>query len=374
MEERWELVREWRAGVFSMSEVCAHFGVSRKTGYKWAERYEQEGVVGLSDRCRAPHSCPHRTSDEVAEAIIGVRRRHPRWGPKKILDVLARSGAELPLPAVSTAGAVLQRAGLVQGRRRRSRWAHPGRPAVTATRPNQVWTMDFKGQFRLGDRSLCYPLTVQDQYSRYLVACRGLSSTCTSGVRSTLRRVFAECGMPEAIRTDNGSPFASAGLCGLTRLNVWWLRLGIRHERIQMGHPEQNGAHERMHRDLKAETTRPPSPRLSAQQRRFDRFGQEYNTERPHEALGQRRPAELWTPATRCYPSRLCAPEYPGHLEVRRVRTHGEIKFHGQRVFLSESLAGETVGLEPVDDGLWSVIFNTTLLARYDERSRTIHG
>jgi transposase InsO family protein len=374
MEERWELVCAWRARVFSMSELCAHFGVSRKTGYKWVERYEEGGVAGLSDRCRAPYSCPHRTSDEVAEAIVGVRRQHPRWGPKKILDVLARSRGELQLPAVSTAGAVLQRAGLVQGRRRRSRWAHPGRSAVTATRPNEVWTVDFKGQFRLGDRSMCYPLTVQDQFSRYLVACRGLSSTHTSGVRSTLRRVFRECGMPEAIRTDNGSPFASPGLYGLTRLNVWWLRLGIRHDRIQKGHPEQNGSHERMHRDLKAEATRPPSSCLSSQQRRFDRFGREYNAERPHEGIGQRRPAELWTPPTRCYPSSLREPEYPGHLEVRRVRTHGEIKFHGRRVFLSESLAGELVGLEPVDEGLWSVIFNTTLLARYNERNHRIYG
>ena len=368
------LVRAWRAGVFSMSELCAHFGVSRKTGYKWVGRYLEDGVEGLRDQSRAPQRCPHRTREEVAEAIVAVRRAHPRWGPKKIVEVLARVQPELARPAVSTAGAILQRAGLVRGRRRRSRWAHPGRPAVRASRPNEVWTVDFKGQFRLRDASLCYPLTVQDQWSRYVLACRGMASPQLCEVRAAMERLFRTVGLPEAIRTDNGEPFASRGLRGLTRLNVWWMRLGIRHERIQRGHPEQNGAHERMHRDLKAETTRPPGASLACQQRRFERFRASYNRERPHEGIGQRLPASLWTPAPRPYPRWLSDPDYPGHLEVRRVRTSGEIKFQGRLLFLSEPLVGELVGLEPIDDGIWSIVFTTTLLARFDERTRRIVG
>jgi putative transposase len=368
------LVRAWREGVFGMGELCAHFGVSRKTGYKWLGRYLEGGVEGLRDQSRAPHRCPHRTPDGVAEAIVAMRRVHPRWGPKKIVEVLVRRQPELAVPAVSTAGAILQRAGLVSGRRRRTRWAHPRRAAVRASRPNEVWTVDFKGQFRLGDASLCYPLTVQDQWSRYVLACRGMVSPQLWGVRAAMERLFREVGLPEAIQTDNGQPFASPGLCGLTRLNVWWMRLGIRHQRIQRGHPEQNGAHERMHRELKAETTRPPGGSLACQQRRFDRFRASYNRERPHEGIGQQLPASLWTTPPRHYPRRLTNPDYPGHFEVRRVRTSGEIKFHGRLLFLSEPLVGELVGLEPIDDGVWSVVFYTTLLARFDERTWRIIG
>lgn len=368
------LVRAWDGGVYGMSELCAHFGVSRKTGYKWVSRYLEGGVEGLRDRSRAPHQCPHRTPEEVAAAIVAMRRAHPRWGPKKIVEVLSCRQPGLESPAVSTAGAILQRAGLVYGRRRRRRYGHPWRAVVRSSRANEVWTVDFKGQFRLGDASLCYPLTVQDQWSRYVLACRGMVSPRLQEVRAAMERLFRDVGLPEAIQTDNGEPFASAGLSGLTRLNVWWMRLGIRHQRIRRGHPGQNGAHERMHRELKAETTRPPSASLASQQRRFDGFLGSYNQERPHEGIGQRVPASLWAASPRRYPRRLPHPDYPGHFEVRRVRTSGEIKFHGRRLFLSEPLIGEFVGLEPIDDGLWSIVFCTTLLARFAERTWRIFG
>ncbi len=374
MVERFDLVRAWEAKVFSMEELCAAFGVSRKTAYKWISRYRGEGVEGLGDRSRAPHSCPHQTPEEVAEMIVEIRRAHSRWGPKKILEILGHLQPEIVLPAVSTAGEVLKRAGLVTRRRRRRRWPHPGRPLRTGQNPNDVWTLDFKGQFRLGDRSLCYPLTTQDRCSRFLIGCQALPSPTTQGVRESMERLFRECGLPEVIRTDNGEPFASHGLRGLTRLNVWWMRLGITHERIEKAHPEQNGAHERMHRELKAETARPPAYRLTSQQELFDRFRHEYNTERPHEGIGQRRPAEVWRRSTRAYPQVLKEPDYPGYFEVRRVRHTGEIKFRRHYPYLSESLAGQLVGLEAVDDGLWSIVFISTPIARLDERNGRVYG
>lgn len=374
MVERFRLVQAWEADVFSMTELSACFGVSRKTAYKWVSRYRERGLEGLVDQSRAPQRCPHRTPEGVVEMIVKMRRAHPNWGPKKILDHLSRAHPEVELPAVSTAGGVLKRAGLVAPRRRRRVAPQGIRPLSEANEANQVWTMDFKGEFRLGNRRLCFPLTIQDRFSRYVLTCHGLPSVAGSGVRAALERLFATHGLPAVIRTDNGVPFAGRGLHGVSRLNVWWLRLGIVHERIEKGHPEQNGAHERMHRDLKAETTRPPAYSLSRQQRLFDRFQHEYNTERPHEGIGQQRPAELWTPSTRSYPRRLSDPEYAGHCEVRRVHHGGQIKFHGRWVFLSEALVGELVALEPVDDGVWSILFNTTTLGRFDERTKKVYG
>lgn len=372
MEERIELMELWETGLYSMTELSERYGVSRKTVYKWVGRYEGEGREGLEDRSRAPRHCPHRTPEGIAELIVGMRVRHRRWGPKKIVRELARLEPGLRMPAVSTAGAMLKRAGLVVERVRRRRWPGPERPVRRASEANELWTVDFKGQFRLGDGSLCYPLTIQDAFSRYVVACRGLESVASCGVRASMERVFRECGLPVAIRTDNGGPFASRGIRGLTRLNVWWIHLGIAPERIQKGHPEQNGAHERMHRELKAATARPPAPSPRAQQRRFDRFSQEYNVERPHEGIGQRRPAELWQPSRRPYPQVLRDPDYSSHVEVRRVHHAGEITFNNRRIFLSKALAGHLVGLEPVDDGVWSILFNTVLIGRLSERDLVV--
>ena len=374
MKERAVFVRAWEVRVFTMKELCEHFGVSRKTGYKWVHRYREDDPESLADRSTAPLSCPHKTSPEVEAVIIRMRRKHKRWGPKKIIDELEKRHPGRKWPAVSTAGAILDRAGLVKKRTRRRRWRHPGHPPLKADRPNELMTVDFKGEFRLGDKSVCYPLTIQDRFSRYVLACKGLSSPRLDDVRITMESLFREVGLPERIRTDNGEPFASHGISGLTRLNVWWMRLGIRHERIDKACPYQNGAHERMHQELKAETTRPPAYSLGGQQILFDDFVREYNEIRPHEGIGQHRPSELWVPSPRSYPERLNDPEYPGYFEVRRVRSGGEMKFKSRMQFVSQALAGQLIGLEPIEDGVWSIIFCETLLGRLDERTRRIYG
>jgi len=370
MEQRMMMIEAWESGVYRDVELFDHFGVSSKTGYKWIDRYKREGVEGLRDRSRAPHGCPHRTPDEVVEQIIEVRRRHPRWGPKKIISVLNRRRPEVRWPAASTAGDVLSRAGLVKPVRKRRRLSRGTSELTEGGHPNHVWPMDFKGQFRLGNGALCYPLTVTDMYSRYLVCCDGKESTSIAGARKSLEVVFRDHGLPEVIRTDNGEPFASNGLSGLTRLNVWWMQLGIRHERIERGHPEQNGQHERMHRDLKAETARPPAANERRQQGCFDTFRAVWNFERPHEGIGQRPPALLWEPSPREYPEVIPVPEYPGHFEVRRVRSRGEMKFKGRMQFVSQSLAGQLIGLEEVDDGIWSINFAAFEIGRLENRTR----
>jgi transposase InsO family protein len=251
---------------------------------------------------------------------------------------------------------------------------HPPSPLLTQpVEPNDVWTADFKGQFRTRDRVYCYPLTVCDGASRYLLDVRALCSTDTLPARESFERLFREYGLPRVLRTDNGVPFASTGLCRLSRLSVWWIRLGIRPERIAPAHPEQNGSHERMHKTLKAATTRPPERDRSAQQRRFDRFRCEFNHERPHESLGQKTPASLYRPSAHRYPTRLPRPEYPGHDEIRRVGSNGCILWKGRPLSLSHCLCGEDVGLEEVDDGIWSLFFGPLLLARLDQRTRQLH-
>ncbi len=375
MKERVCFIDDLESCLYTMTELCEDYGISRKTGYKWAARYAAEGVDGLRDRSRAPKHCPHRSEERVVEALLKARRKHPRWGPRKLLKVLRKQRPEWPWPAASTAGDIFKRHGLVKTRRRRRRPQHPGRPKFEARAPNDLWTGDFKGEFLTGDHRYCYPLTVADRYSRFLLGCEGQLSTAGVGVRPVFEDLFRERGLPGAILTDNGSPFScSSALCGLSRLSVWWLKLGIQVLRIEPGHPEQNGAHERMHRTLKAETTRPPGANLAAQQRRFDAFRDEFNDERPHEALEMQTPAEVYQPSPRPYPDRVPDVEYPGHYEVRRVRTDGRIKWQGEFLFLSEVLVGESVGLEEVDDGIWSLHFGPRRLARFDERDRRLHG
>lgn len=372
MTERMRFIVDLEDGLWTMTELCERYSVSRKTGYKWAERYMKEGVDGLKERSRAPKSCPHRTEDYVVEALLATRRQHPTWGPRKLLAYLRRGHPAWPLPAASTAGDFLKRAGLVAARRRRRRREHPGRPKFVVQAPNDLWSIDFKGEFRTSDRCYCYPLTVADRCSRFLLGCQGLLSTSYAGTRETLERLFREYGLPCAILSDNGTPFSSQALGRLSRLSVWWIRLGIEPLLIMPGRPDQNGRHERMHRTLKEETTRPPAADLAAQQERFEVFREYFNEQRPHEALGQRPPVEVYYPAPRSYPERLPEIEYPGHYEVRRVRSSGEIKWQGRRQFVSEVLVGEPVGLEETDDGIWSLYFGSRLLARFDKRERRL--
>jgi transposase len=374
MEKRMLMIEARKAGVYKDVELFERYGISSKTGYKWIRRYEEEGVDGLRDRSRAPMTCPHRTSEEIVERLIEMRVKHPRWGPKKIVGILELREPEVWWPAPSTVGEILRRAGLTRVGKRRKRRRQPVTATLTEARyPNHVWPMDFKGQFRLGSGALCYPLTVSDLLSRYVLCCDGKRSTAMIPVRESLVHVFRENGLPEVIRTDNGEPFASHGLCGLNRLNVWWRRLGIRHERIDPGHPEQNPEHERMHRELKADTARPPASTERRQQQRFDAFRAEWNVERPHEALGQRPPAMVWEPSPREYPEVLPKAEYPSHFEVRRITGNGRMKFKGRVPFVSESLAGQSVGLVEVDDGVWSITFVGFEVGRLDQRTWTIY-
>lgn len=372
MEERARFVVECQSGLYSTTELCERFGISRKTGYKWMHRYQAQGFEGLRDRSRAPRHCPHRMPEPVAAAIVEARRRHPYWGPKKLVAWLGRQRPEWSWPAPSSAGALLARHGLVKPRKRRRRAPHPGRPCVQAQQPNDLWTADFKGEFRTGDHCYCFPLTIADHCSRYLLEVRGLDSTAAAGSRVVFERTFREVGLPRVIQTDNGSPFVSQGIHGLTRLSVWWIRLGITPVRIEVSSPHQNGAHERMHRTLKEETARPPAAHRRAQQQRFDRFRQRYNEERPHESLGQRPPATVWQPSPRTFPTELPELEYPGHFETRLVSQVGQFSFRSRAVFLGSALFDQRVGLEEVDDGIWSVYLGPVLLGRLDERIMVI--
>ena len=375
MKERHQFIAQYDSGLYSLSELAARFGISRKTAYKWLARYHKQGLEGLLDHSRAPLSCPHRTPENVVDAIRAAREQHPSWGPRKLRPWLERHYPDLAslLPAPSTIGDILQREGLLLSKPRRRRWPHPNPACPAPLAPNQVWSADFKGDFCTLDGQVCYPLTIEDGYSRFLFACQVLPSVARVGVQPIFERVFEHYGLPEAIRTDNGPPFASTAICGLTRLNVWWLKLGIRHQRIEPGHPQQNGRHERMHRTLKAETLRPPAANPEGQQGCFDTFLLEYNTERPHEALGNRTPASVYCPSVRPYPAQLPEPSYSGHLQVRQVSNAGCFRFHTRQVFISDALIKEYIGLEETDDGIWSIWFYDVLLARLDERDYKLY-
>jgi putative transposase len=375
MNERLQLVREYESGLYTMTELAEQYGISRKTGYKWLGRSvaADGGVLAFANRSRRPQVSPRATDPGVVAALVALRRRHPRWGARKLIALGLKQHPALVWPSRSTVCDLLTRAGLVKARPRRTRAVGHGlSPLVRIEAANQTWTTDFKGEFRTGDRRYCYPLTLRDGFSRFVLRCDGLLARTFDDTQRRFQRAFSEYGLPERIRSDNGSPFAGTGLGRLSRLAVWWMRLGIVPERIAPGHPEQNGSHEQFHSVLKAETARPPAPTLRAQQRRFDRFCVEYNHERPHESLADRPPATQYTASTRLLPPRLPVLEYAGHFEIRRVAADGCISWR-QPVFLTETLAGQLVGFEEVDDGLWTLYFGDIPLARFDERRRELH-
>jgi len=372
MDQRVQFIADYQRAVFDITALARRYGISRKTAYKWIDRYETGGPAGLVDRSRRPAHSPQATPEHVVSALLEVRRRHPSWGAKKLLKVVSTRQPTWTLPARSTVCDLLDRAGLITTRRRTPVPAHPGRSLIPMTSPNGTWTADFKGQFKTRNGVYCYPLTVVDGYSRYLLACHGLLSTAIAGARPVFLRLFQEYGLPGIIRTDNGVPFATTALGRLSTLSVWWIRLGILPELIAPASPQQNGRHERMHRTLKAEATRPPSGTLRAQQVRFNRFRQEYNHERPHEALDQETPATHYLPSPRQLPRRLPPLEYPGHFEVRLVSRNSGIRWKTRWVCVTHTLAGEYVGLEEVDDGLWDVYFGPLKLGRMDERRQQI--
>lgn len=374
VEQRTAFIADLRQGLYPMTELCTRYGISRKTGYKWLERFEAQGRQGLADRSRAPHHCPHRIPSATAELLCTARRRHPDWGAGKLLAYLGPRHPGIDWPAVSTVSDLLDRRGLVSKRRRRRPHQHPGVVPPTTTAPNDLWTADFKGHFTTQDGIYCYPLTIADQHTRYLLTCDGLPSTHGAGARTGFERAFRTYGLPRAIRTDNGVPFATSGIHGLSQLNVWWMRLGIQHQRIHPGRPQENGAHERMHRTLKRGAIRPPRANAAAQQRAFNRFRAEFNEERPHDALGGRTPASLYRPAPRPYPRVLPPQEYPGHFLVKKITTGGTFRFQHRLLFIANSLTHHHIGLEETDDGIWSIYFNAVLLAKLDERDYVIRG
>ena len=375
MDERLQFVRNALSGRFTMSELCVRYSVSRRIGYKWLKRYDAEGRRGLVDRSRAPHHCPHAISGGIAELLVKEREAHPYWGARKLLKVLSGHHSHIrDWPAASTVADLLARRGLVPRRRRRRRPVHPGTVPPTTAAPNDLWTADFKGHFRTGNGRYCYPLTIADQHTRFLLSCRGLLSTQTISARPVFERAFREYGLPRAIRTDNGVPFVTQAIHGLSLLNVWWMRLGILHQRIRPGCPQENGAHERMHRTLKRQAIKPVRATCAAQQRNFNAFQLEYNTERPHEHLRQETPASQYSISPRRYPERLPPLEYPTHFLVKKITTAGTFWFGGRLLYITTALVDQHIGLEETDDGIWAIYFNTILLATFDERDYIITG
>ena len=342
----------------SFSDLCACYGISRPTGYKWRDRFMEGGMSNLIDRSRTPLHSTNKTPEAICQLIINKKLTHPHWGPKKLLDNLKKHNPSLALPADSTAGEILKRAGLVK--KRRKRWRVPANEhALPESKTNnQVWGVDYKGQFKLGNSTMCYPLTITDNHSRYLLRCQALQSTNHDDAKQWMEQTFREYGLPEAIRSDNGIPFASIAAGGISRLSMWWVQLGIRPERIRPGHPQQNGRHERMHKTLKAETTKPASYNQYSQQKSFDDFLHEYNCERSHEALDRMCPCEVYESSTRSYPEKIKPIYYDEGLQVRAVKRGGEIKWRNTHIYISQVLSHEKISLEEIDSNVGEVRYS----------------
>ncbi len=373
MDERMRFVVAAIEDDCVMAELCERFGISRTTGYKWVERYRAAGPDGLKDRSRAPLQHGLARPPELVALVLGLRERYPHWGPKKLRVKLAQLNPAQALPAVSTIGEWLRQEGLTQLRRRRRRTPPYGQPFAAVTAANDVWCVDFKGWFRTADGQRCDPLTISDAFSRYLLCCQAVARPDYAHVRQAFETTFRAFGLPGAIRSDNGPPFASSAAGGLSALALWWIKLGIACERIAPGKPQQNGRHERMHRTLADATVRPPAATLCAQQRAFDRFRQEFNSERPHEALGLKTPATLYRRSPQPYPCVLREPVYGDHMAVRRVRSNGEIKWGGELIFISETLVGEPVGIAETASGEWLVYFANVELGCIDRNRQRLN-
>ena len=368
MEEKLRFVCEYDLREQTMSELCHKYGIARETGYVWLRRYRAYGVAGLVEHGRAAHRHGNQTPEEMERMVLELRQAHMRWGPRKLKRILQRDEPGRTWPAASTIGALLKREGLVVARKKRWRTAPYTEPLAHAEEANRVWCADFKGYFRTGDGARIDPLTISDAHSRYLLRCQAVEKTNTTRVQAIFEAAFREYGMPQAIRTDNGAPFASRALAGLSRLAVWWIKLGIVPERIEAGHPEQNGRHERMHRTLKQEAVQPPAANRRQQQQEFDRFRQEYNEVRPHEALEMHTPAAVYQPSPRKFPARVPEPEYRQDMLVRSVGHHGHFRWKEQQVFLSEVFWGERIGLLPEDQRWFTIYFAHLALARFDSQ------
>jgi transposase InsO family protein len=369
MDQRVAFIADWLRDEWTMTELAERYHISRKTAYKWVDRYGADPERGLLERSRAPKVHGRAMAETIRQAVVALRRAHPRWGPKKLRALLMERQPTRDWPAASSIGDLLRREGLSEPRRRTRRVMPLTQPLAEAQAPNDVWTADFKGWFRTADGTRCDPLTVIDACSRFVLCCRIVAPTAL-GVRPWFERTFREYGLPQAIRTDNGPPFATTAAAGLSPLAVWWLKLGIQLDRIDAGHPEQNGRHERFHLTLQEETTTPPATSPREQQRRFDRMRHEFNTMRPHEALRQQPPARLYVASPTPYPARLPDPEYDATHQVRRIRRNGRIKWRGDLVFISTALRGEVIGLAETDGGDWTVRFMHVELGYIDRVTR----
>ena len=367
MDEKVRFVVEYERDEQTMTDLCSTFGISRECGYTWRRRYRQNGLAGLAEIDRVAHCHPNQTVAEIEAAVLRLRQAHMTWGPRKLKRILERDQPGRSWPATSTMGEIVKCAGLVIPRKKRRKTEPYTAPLAHAVESNRVWCADFKGWFRSGDGTRVDPLTITDACSRYLLRCQAVEKTDTERVRAIFEAAFREFGLPWWIRTDNGAPFASSAVGGLSRLAVWWIKLGIVPERIEAGHPEQNGRHERMHRTLKLDLRLADDWR--GQQRELDRFRHEYNQVRPHEALRMQTPAAVYETSPRAYPERLPEVEYPDTMLVRTIKSHGHFRWKKHDVFLSETLWGERVGLLPFDDGCYTVYFAHMPLALFDTRS-----
>lgn len=371
VDERLRFVARLLEGE-KMAELCREFDISRKTGYKIFHRFKDCGLEGLTDRSRRPYRQANRLPFQLEALIVQFKREHPSWGAPKIREKLRRRCSDILLPAISTVHAVLDRHGLVTRGRRRTSYKAEGTRLSQPTRPNELWYVDYKGEFMLADRRYCYPLTISDFASRYLLGCDALEGTREIYAFSVFERTFMDYGLPNAIRTDNGVPFASrTAFFGLSKLSVWWLRLGITLERIQPGQPQQNGRHERMHLTLKKEATKPPGKNFLQQQAKFDRFMHEYNQERPHQALGMRYPAELYSTSPRRYQG-LPPLEYPLHDQTITVTQCGRLCFGGRKINLSAVFAGQDVGVREVADHVWLISYMHYDLGFFDDQCNRV--
>ena len=372
MTQRELFINDYMKQHDTMAALCRRYGIQRRIGYKWVERYQQNGRAGLEDLSRAPLHHPHRCSPETVERILALRHEHPLWGAPKIRTLLEDKEPKRKPPAASTIGEILRHEGLTRPGKQRRRTPPYEQPLAHAEAPNDVVSIDFKGWFRARNGERIDPLTLIDNHSRYVLCCQALEGCDFAHVQAVMANVFSEYGLPKRIRSDNGAPFASRAIAGLSRLSIWWVKLGIGVERIPPGTPSANGRQERFHRTLKQHTAEPPAATKRAQQREFRRFCREYNEQRPHQALGQRRPASVYYGSPRSYRGQLPAVEYPPGYLRRMVGKRGEMYWRGRRIFVSEVLGGEPVGLEAIDDGIYRVWFSTLELGRFDVRENRV--
>lgn len=367
MDEKVKFIGYYLRDEWSFSMLCREFGISRKTGYKYINRYQKSGVDGLKDVSRAPHNHPSAVSLDVEAMILSLRSAHPTWGPRKLQAWLHSHQPRMNCPASSTIGEILKRHGLTVPRRRVRRTPPYTKPFASCSSPNDVWCADFKGWFLTGDGCRCNPLTISDASSRFLIRCQAVDRSGFAHVKPIFEAAFMEYGLPIAIRTDNGVPFATITLGGLSQLSIWWLKLGIIPERIEPGHPEQNGRHERMHRTLKQDSAHPPKSTLRTQQKAFDQFREEYNYERPHEALNQQPPAMSYCDSLRAYPMIIPEIVYPDHMKIRKIHGQGDLRWRNRQIYLSETFAGEYIGLSQIDDRFYEIYFDNIKLAILDD-------